>query len=59
MAADKQAADAILAQIAAVARMRSMFGGYVLYVEEKVIGQFDDNHLFIKISPSASSTPWN
>ncbi len=50
MPTDKQAAEAILAQIAAVAdaRMRPMFGGYVIYVEEKVIGQFDENTLFIK-----------
>ncbi len=50
MPTDKQAAEAILAQIAAVAdaRMRPMFGGYVIYVEEKVIGQFDDNQLFVK-----------
>ena len=50
MATDKQTAEAILAQIMAVAdvRMRPMFGGYVIYVNEKVIGQFDDNQLFIK-----------
>ncbi len=53
MATDKHTADAILAKIAAVAdaRMRSMFGGYVIYVDEKVIGQFDENQLFIKITP--------
>ena len=53
MPTDKRAAEAILAQIAAVAdaRMRPMFGGYVIYVEEKVIGQFDDNQLFIKTTP--------
>ena len=53
MATDKQTADAILAKIAAVAdaRMRPMFGGYVIYVDEKVIGQFDDNQLFIKTTP--------
>lgn len=45
MATEKRAAEAVLAKIAAVAdaRMRSMFGGYVLYVNEKVIGQFDEN----------------
>ena len=48
MATNKQAAEAVLAKIAAVARMRPMFGGYVIYVEEKVIGQFDENQLFIK-----------
>lgn len=50
MPTDKRAAEAILAKISAVAdaRMRPMFGGYVLYVDEKVIGQFDENQLFIK-----------
>ena len=50
MATDKSAAEAILAKIAAVAdaRMRPMFGGYVIYVDEKVIGQFDENQFFIK-----------
>lgn len=53
MPTDKQAAEAVLAKIAAVAdaRMRAMFGGYVMYVDEKVIGQFDDNQLFIKTTP--------
>ena len=53
MPTDKQAAEAVLAQITAVAdaRMRPMFGGYVIYVDEKVIGQFDENQLFVKITP--------
>jgi TfoX/Sxy family transcriptional regulator of competence genes len=53
MATNKQAAEAILAEIAAVAdaRMRPMFGGYVIYVDEKVIGQFDENQLFFKVTP--------
>ena len=50
MATDKQVADQVLALITAVAdaRMRPMFGEYVIYVEEKVIGQLNENTLFIK-----------
>ncbi len=53
MATDKTTAEAILAQISAVAdaRMRPMFGEYVVYVDEKVIGQIGDNQLFIKTTP--------
>ncbi len=52
MATDKQTADTIFAKIAAVAdaRMRPMFGEYVVYVDEKVIGQLNENQLFIKIT---------
>ena len=52
MATDKQTADTIFAKIAAVAdaRMRPMFGEYVVYVYEKVIGQLNENQLFIKIT---------
>ena len=50
MPTDKTVADTILGQIAAVAdaRMRPMFGEYVVYVDEKVIGQIGDGKLFIK-----------
>lgn len=53
MATDKQTAQTLLAKIAGVAdaRMRPMFGGYVIYVDEKVIGQFDEDQLFIKTTP--------
>ena len=52
MATDKQTAETILAKIAAVAdaRIRPMFGEYVLYVEEKVVGQLNENTLFIKVT---------
>lgn len=50
MPTDKQTAEAILAKIAAVAdaRMRPMFGEYMVYVDEKVVGQLNENTLFIK-----------
>ena len=53
MPTDKQTAEAIFVQIAAVAdaRMRPMFGGYVIYVDEKVIGQLNENQLFFKVTP--------
>lgn len=53
MATDKQVADKVLSLFVAVAdaRMRPMFGGYVLYVDEKVIGQMNENTLFVKATP--------
>lgn len=50
MATDKQTAEVLLSKIAAAAdaRMRPMFGEYVVYVDEKVIGQLNENTLFIK-----------
>lgn len=53
MATDKEAAAAILTQLSAVAdaRIRAMMGGYVVYVDDKVIGQINDNQLFIKDTP--------
>lgn len=52
MATDKAAADSLLAQLSAVAeaRMRPMFGEYVVYVDEKVIGQINEGRLFIKVT---------
>ncbi len=52
MATDKATAESILAQLLAVAdaRMRPMFGEYVVYVDEKVIGQINEGRLFIKVT---------
>lgn len=50
MATDKATAEAVLARISAVAdaRMRPMFGEYVVSVDEAVIGQLNAGELFIK-----------
>ena len=50
MATDETTAEGILAQLSAIAdaRMRPMFGEYVVYVDEKVIGQINESRLFIK-----------
>lgn len=52
MATDKATAEGILAQLLAVAdaRMRPMFGEYVVYVDEKVIGQINEGRLSIKVT---------
>ena len=52
MATDKTTVEGILAQLSAVAdaRMRPMFGEYVVYVDEKVIGQINESRLFIKVT---------
>ncbi len=50
MATDKQTAEAILGHLTAVAnaRIRSMMGEYLVYVDDIVIGQINENELFIK-----------
>ena len=52
MATDKIMAKGSLTQLSAIsdARMRPMFGEYVVYVDEKVIGQINESRLFIKIT---------
>ena len=54
MAADKAIAERILACFSAVAdaRIKPMFGEYGVYVDEKMIGQINENRLFIKQTPS-------
>ncbi len=50
MPTHKATAEAILTRVSAVAdaRLRPMFGEYVLYVDEKVIGQINEGRLFVK-----------
>lgn len=50
MATDKAVVEKVLALITSVAdaRMRPMFGEHVVYVDEKVVGQLNENTLFIK-----------
>jgi TfoX/Sxy family transcriptional regulator of competence genes len=53
MRTPKETAESLLAQIQQVAhaRIRPMMGEYVLYVDDKVIGQINHSQLFIKVTP--------
>lgn len=53
MRTPKEKAESLLAQIQQVAdaRMRPMMGEYILYVDDKVIGQINHSELFIKVTP--------
>jgi len=53
MATDKDVAVALLSHLSVVAdaRIRAMMGGYVVYVNDKVVGGINDNELFIKDTP--------
>ena len=57
MRTSKETARALLAQIQEVAdaRMISMMGEYVLYVDEKVVGQINHSEVFIKVTPFGES----
>lgn len=52
---DRHVADAILAKLQQVAdaRMRAMMGGWLVYVDEVLIGQINDDELFVKATPFA------
>ncbi len=53
MATDKQTAEVILQHLLAVAdaRTRPMMGEYIVYVDDVVIGQINEDELFIKVTP--------
>jgi TfoX/Sxy family transcriptional regulator of competence genes len=53
----KETAERILAQIQQVteARIRSMMGEYLVYVDDKVVGQINHSQLFIKATPFGES----
>jgi TfoX/Sxy family transcriptional regulator of competence genes len=53
MRTPKETAESLLAQIQQVAdaRIRPMMGEYVLYADDKVIGQINRSLLFIKVTP--------
>lgn len=53
----KDTAERILAQIqqAIDARIRSMMGEYIVYVDDKVVGQINHSQLFIKVTPFGES----
>ena len=53
MRTPKETAEGLLAYIqqVAVARIRPMMGEYILYVDDKVIGQINHSQLFIKVTP--------
>ena len=52
MKTPKETAESLLAQIQQVAhaRIRPMMGEYLLYVNDKVIGQINRSQLFIKVT---------
>jgi TfoX/Sxy family transcriptional regulator of competence genes len=53
MRTSKEKAEQLLAQIQQIAdaRIRPMMGEYILYVEDKVVGQINHSQLSIKITP--------
>jgi TfoX/Sxy family transcriptional regulator of competence genes len=53
MRTPKEKAESLLAHIQQVAnaRMRPMMGEYILYVDDKVIGQINHSQLFVKVTP--------
>lgn len=53
MRTPKEKAEGLLAHIqqVAVARIRPMMGEYILYVNDKVIGQINHSQLFVKVTP--------
>jgi TfoX/Sxy family transcriptional regulator of competence genes len=53
MRTPKEKAESLLAHIQQVAdaRIRSMMGEYILYVDDKVVGQINHSQLFIKVTP--------
>lgn len=52
MGTTKDQAELVLEKVQKVAeaRIRPMMGEYILYVNEKVIGQINNNQLFIKVT---------
>jgi TfoX/Sxy family transcriptional regulator of competence genes len=52
MRTPKQKAESLLSKIQQVAdaRIRPMMGEYILYVDDKVIGQINHSQLFIKVT---------
>lgn len=53
MGTPKEKAEEMLAQIQKVAhaRIRPMMGEYLLYVDDKLVGQINHSDLFIKVTP--------
>jgi TfoX/Sxy family transcriptional regulator of competence genes len=53
MRTPKEQAQSLLAQVQQVAdaRIRPMMGEYILYVDDKVIGQINHSVLFVKVTP--------
>ena len=55
MATERAVAEAVLSDLQQVAdaRMRAMMGGWLVYVDEVLIGQINDGELFVKVSTFA------
>jgi TfoX/Sxy family transcriptional regulator of competence genes len=53
MRTSKETANSLLDRIQHVAdaRIRPMMGEYIVYVDDKVIGQINHSQLFIKVTP--------
>ena len=57
MSGSKDVAEGILTEVQQVAdtRMRAMMGGWLLYVDEVLVGQINDDELFVKVTPFAAT----
>lgn len=57
MRTSKEKAQSLLTHIQQIAdaRIRPMMGEYVLYVDDKVIGQINHSQLFVKVTPFGES----
>lgn len=53
MRTPKEKAESLLAHIQQIAdaRIRPMMGEYILYVDDKVVGQINHSQLFVKVTP--------
>ncbi len=55
MATKKETTEQIMSAIGEGTRVRAMFGEYVLYFHDKVVGTICDDCLFIKITPGTQN----
>ena len=52
----RQKADELAAYLAPFeGTVKAMFGGYCVYLDEKVVGLVNDGRLFVKITPATAS----
>lgn len=57
MRTPKEKAESLLVHIQQIAdaRIRPMIGEYILYLDDKVVGQINRSQLFIKVTPFGES----
>ena len=52
----RQTADNLVSHLAPIeGTAKAMFGGYCVYVDEKVVGLVNDGRIFVKITPATAS----